>query len=231
MSGEIVAIVRKSATDAVADEALRAARAAATSFDGVVVASEEQATIVTDALGSVKKGLKRLETLNKGVLEPVREMERAIAEVFGPIAAQLERAKKLGNDALLAWDTTKARRVKAEEERRLQEAAEAARSAREEADMLGEPAPPPMDPLPVLVPRMTRGGASSSYVSKRVAVAMVDPYACDPTWLDLKPVARSEAELAVKKGDIELPDTAIDEASGVRWRGLTVWNKRTVVNK
>lgn len=212
------------------DAAVQQARAAASTLDGIVIQSEDEAALVGDNLKAAKDGVKRLKELEAEMLAPLKRQIADRQAALAPIYDELARATSGGNNALLAWDNEKKRRAREERERQEKAAAEAARIAAEEEAITGEPAPPPMDVVPVETPRITRGGASTTFVQRRIAVALEDPKQCERAWLDLTPAARAAAIAAEARGALVIPDDAT-EKNPVIWRGLRVFKNATVASR
>jgi len=219
-------VTKEQALELLKDAAVTQARAAASALDGLVVQSDEEAALVGDNLKAAKNGAKRLLDLEAQLLAPFKQRVAELKSALTPIHMEMARGISGGSEALLTWDRTKKRRAaeQAESARIAQEAA--TKAAEEEAAITGEPAPPPMDVVAAPPPSIVRGGASTTFVQRRVAVALEDPKRCDPSWLTLTPAAREAAIAAEKRGELVIPDEG-----EVVWRGLRCFKNATVASR
>lgn len=214
---------KANALDAVQDQAVTLAKAAADALDGRIVQNDYEAAEVSDLILQAKSGLTTLRKSQKALREPYDAAVAQINGVLGPVMVELQRGAQGGQDALNLWGIWKQRRAVAEAEEK-RKAAEAQAAA--DAALLGDDAAPAVEVVVEKPPPQTRGGSSISYETRVLKCELVNPNECDPTWLDLNQVAAKAAfRFAIQRGEVQ------ETAAGVVFQGVRFWRETSVTTK
>lgn len=206
------------------------ARAAAEQLKpGLVISSEAEAAAVADLVRQVIDGEDYLTAQRRQAEHIPQQMVKAIRAVISEPESVLADAKRVGNDARVQWQQTVRRRA-AEEERRLQEEANArAREAAAVAEAMGEDVPPPLEVGSLEVPRTVAGGIGKMGTQIRVAAVRIEEWVVVPRqWLQLVPeAARAEFHAAERAGEVKRPEPG----ESIVWKGVRFEARESAVNR
>lgn len=217
------------ALQCLADEIVKMGRAAADSLTGLIVQTEDDAAMLADQLGMVKKAEKRLRDLEAAACAPYKGAITAIQARTSPARNELAKAAAAGNQAALAWTNLQRQRQREEEARLRREADEAAKRAAEEAEVLGEEPPPPLDVVAPAPPSVTRGGAHTIHTQKRLACELVNHVEAESEWLTLKSTLALEAFRSHVRG-MGLSETE-QVGESIVWKGVRFFYQESVVSR
>lgn len=217
------------ALQCLSDEIVKMGRAAGDALTGLIVQTDEDAAMLADQLGMVKKAEKRLRDLEAAACAPYKGAVTAIQARTAPARNELAKAAAAGNQAALAWTNLQRQRQREEEERQRREAEAAAQKAAEEAAVLGEEPPPPMDVVAPAPPSVTRGGAHTIHTQKRLACELVNHVEAESGWLTL---SKAHALDAFRTHTRMMGLSEAEQVGdSVVWKGVRFFYQESVVSR
>jgi hypothetical protein len=179
----------------------------------------------------VKRAAVELPKLKERVLQPfmlIRQTLDFVDTQARTYAKRLDDARKAAQASMDAYRRAESARLERERVQHLvaQRAAEA--KAKEEAELIGEDVPPPVDLVEQKTPNMIRGGAGAAVSVKRLACELVNAAECDLSLLTLDSrAALRVGEAAMVTGDLELSKDRPGKENSRVYRGVRYWYNAT----
>lgn len=176
---------------------------------GMVVSDEGDVALLTDKVAQIKLAETKLPAWRTLMLSPFQLIVDAVQDVEMRCKGY-RQALKEGRDgaarSVQAFRAREAQRLAREAEAERQRQVAAQKVAEEEAELVGEDAPPPVEIVERKVPNAIRGGAVMAVTSKRLTCELVDPHQCDPALLKLdNAAALAVGRAAIATGNLEVP--------------------------
>lgn len=217
------ALALKSALEA---DTIARATAVATSVAILEITSADDASMAADQRAAIKAGLKFIDQQLKEATAPINEALRVVRSWAAVPKANLEAAVTLLDSKLDAWEEEQKKLAAAELERQRAATQAAVVEATQEAELLGEEAPPAATIVVRAPVTITRGASGASTYKQTVSKCeLMDPHEADPSWLKLDEAAAKAAfRAAIDRGDAEKPT---EEGQRVRWRGVDFFVEKT----
>jgi hypothetical protein len=174
---------------------------------GVVITSDVHAAEIVGAIRIVIDAEKDLEAQLALALRIPKAMEAAVRDSVREARDRLLMARKCGNDARVAWQTELDRRAAAAAAAARAQAAAAAKAAADEAERMGQDAPPIAEVAQAVVPRTVVAGAARSGIAVRMEpMEIVNDTECPVAWkVVVKPIARGFWHTAELTGKVQKP--------------------------
>jgi len=226
----LVATTRGLLAQRLEDPAIAAGLEVALAARGRIIASAEDAAIVAGLAGKIAVALKAVKRAKDDVGEIPRAMVAAINAAAKLKADALEAGKKSLADATIAWTRQENERISVAHRENVRRANLEAARAREAAAAAGTPeedVPPPLEaPAPPPAPTAIAGGSTQQVITEILKCELIDPLACDVSWLRLDEAAAKERFRGeMQRGESERPG---DRLHPIDYRGVRFWFEQSV---